>query len=302
MRLIAISTIIREFVVATSLMSVFAPAAMGMGAYEGKACVYFTRDTVEHEAGSEHEPGVTRLNRYVAGSTVCFEGEMYLCRSTNRWKSMGPCDAYQRADEHQACRLEQGRDDCDRQSNDSSQGERNQGGQNRQDSQAGNGAGSGGSGGPDLPEIEVSAPSFPDPFTESREGAGAPLSSADGAFGGSGPDAGTSHSGSGNWPDGNQSGSGGQCEAEFQKFSRDLQEAMRAMNSERSALRRRLQGICGIARYVKDFSLRLRDFYQRCPTTDPTGEMTRYTRDLHQWGLDAERQACTSGTASGFNW
>ena len=63
-------------------------------------CPFFTRPAIERSEFTESH------NSYVAGSYVCHQGTMFLCRTGGEWKQMGQCTSYQRWQESLSCKLE----------------------------------------------------------------------------------------------------------------------------------------------------------------------------------------------------
>ena len=57
------------------------------GQFAGKECSYFTRPAVESE------DGVTRMNYYADGSSVCYQETFYQC-TKRRWEVKGACSDF----------------------------------------------------------------------------------------------------------------------------------------------------------------------------------------------------------------
>jgi hypothetical protein len=72
-------------VVAVAIMVMMQPLSQARA-----DCPFFTKPLVEGDGLA------TRLNSYAAGSYVCHNATMYLCRTGGEWKNMGPCTSYQR--------------------------------------------------------------------------------------------------------------------------------------------------------------------------------------------------------------
>ena len=54
------------------------------------------------------------------------------------------------------------------------------------------------------------------------------------------------------------------------------------------------QGMCALAKEARKISSALQRFYSRCPSADPTGEMTTYANELKNSANQTSPQACPS--------
>ena len=251
-------------------------------------CPFFTRPAVESDS-------LATLNSYEAGSYVCHSETMYLCRTRGEWKNMGPCTSYQRWEENLACKLEgTSGPGCGPGSGQQVQGgiesPANPGG--RLGPGEGEASTGGSAGPPGGSSGEGNAAGGEASGFDAGQAATSGSSGASGnTFGGNSP-GGSALGGPGSQTGGMSTGpdtSSGPCFQEERIFTQELQtlRARQSMQSSESA------SMCGIADQVENLARRMQSFYGRCPSSDVTGNMMRWSYEAINWSNEIRRTVCS---------
>jgi hypothetical protein len=83
--------------------------------------------------------------------------------------------------------------------------------------------------------------------------------------------------------------SSGPCFQEEQIFTQELQtiQARQSMQNSEGA------SMCGIADQVENLARRMQSFYGRCPSSDVTGNMMRWSNEAINWSNEIRRTVCS---------